>query len=200
MAEIKAIIFDLGRVLIGIDNARGLTGWIQKNTAFSLEQLMHDDFFLSFNRGEITPEDFWKIGCCKLSADFSYSEFCSLWCEFFFPQDGMEELVSKLQQHHHLGLLSDTDPLHWGHIKRKFPWIARTFLNPCLSFEIGECKPAVKCFETAVDSVGVPAENCLFIDDLEKNIHGAINSGLQAIQFSSPANLAEELKKRGITL
>lgn len=198
MPEIEGIIFDLGRVLVGIDSTRGLPGWICANTGLDLATLVADRIFTDYNEGRITPRQFWQKGCEKVGCDFEYDQFCQLWCDIFYPMPLMEGLVKDLATRFSLALLSDTDALHWPHIKKSYPWIAQTFTKPALSYEIGAIKPSPVCFEAAVARTGVPKEKCLFIDDLEKNITGARECGLQAIQFTTPQQLQAELTNLGI--
>src|SRR3972149_378777 len=42
------------------------------------------------------------------------------------------------------------------------------------------------------------AEDCLFIDDLRRNVAGARAAGMDAVRFRSAGQLSGELRKRGI--
>ena len=54
------------------------------------------------------------------------------------------------------------------------------------SCELGCVKPEPRYFETIVSSLALPAEQLLFIDDLEPNVTAARGVGLQAAQFVNP--------------
>jgi HAD superfamily hydrolase (TIGR01509 family) len=105
---------------------------------------------------------------------------------------GMYELVKQLSEKYPLGLLSDTDPLHWNYIVENYP-IVKFFPNPVLSFTCGMSKPDKKIFELAAKSVNTPPKNCVYIDDLPKNTAGAESIGIKAIKFESAQQLKREL-------
>ncbi len=60
---------------------------------------------------------------------------------------------------------------------------------------IGEVKPDRAAFDAAVQRVGRQPRDILFIDDRLANVEGAIDAGLQAVQFTSPAELRGELAR-----
>ena len=55
-------------------------------------------------------------------------------------------------------------------------------------------KPDKRFFQLLLDRYELKAENCVFIDDSEKNIESAIELGFHAIQFTSPEKLKQDLK------
>ena len=50
----------------------------------------------------------------------------------------------------------------------------------CYSFDLGAMKPDVAFFEAALRRIDADASSVLFIDDTEKNVHGARAAGLAA--------------------
>ena len=63
---------------------------------------------------------------------------------------------------------------------------------------VHEMKPHPRIFEDAVAISGLPAAHALLIDDKAENCDAARASGMQAIQFSSPAQLRDNLRQLGI--
>jgi HAD superfamily hydrolase (TIGR01509 family) len=58
-------------------------------------------------------------------------------------------------------------------------------------------KPDPVIYRLLLDRHGLAAGDCLFIDDSLKNVEGAKTVGMHAHHFTSPASLAETLKKHG---
>jgi 2-haloacid dehalogenase len=58
-------------------------------------------------------------------------------------------------------------------------------------------KPDPKIYRLLLERYGLKAGDCLFIDDVPKNVEGARAVGMQAVQFTSPAQLADDLRQRG---
>ena len=91
-----------------------------------------------------------------------------------------------------LGLLSNTNPLHFDYVLSKFP-IIRVFDQWILSHEVGFKKPAVEIFQKAIKWANVDPQKILFIDDMKKHVEVAISLGIQGIHFKSAEQLKEEL-------
>jgi putative hydrolase of the HAD superfamily len=91
-----------------------------------------------------------------------------------------------LKSTYKLGIISDTDPS----IKRvlKSLGIDDYFDTMTFSFEVGACKPSRKMYEHALETMGLPANETVFIDDIEKNLDGAASFGIQPIMTLSKPN------------
>lgn len=61
-------------------------------------------------------------------------------------------------------------------------------------------KPDPAIYRLLLDRNALEAGDCLFIDDSEKNVAGAHAVGMQAVHFTTPEALAEELRARGHVL
>jgi len=194
--KIKALIFDLGKVLVDVDFNDGLLALFTQNKTASAEainRLYKEALFRDFNSGRLTPQNFYEALCKRFTLHLSYPEFVGKWCSVFKPLPGMAGLVKRLAENFDIGLLSDTDPLHWNYCLRHFPFL-QIFKHPVLSFEVGHMKPSKLSFRTAAASVGHVLQECLFIDDRLENINGAIRAGMPALLFTSPYALKKNLQ------
>ncbi|MGL4323816.1 MAG: HAD family hydrolase [Beijerinckiaceae bacterium] len=61
-------------------------------------------------------------------------------------------------------------------------------------------KPAPEIYHTLLHRNGVKAEECVFIDDSEKNVLGARAVGMHAIHFTSARQMADELRAFGFSV
>ncbi len=59
-------------------------------------------------------------------------------------------------------------------------------------------KPEPAIFRHALGRIGGEASDCLFIDDVEKNIRAAAALGITVHHFTSPEGLAADLQQRGL--
>lgn len=197
----KAIIFDLGRVLVDVDLTRGIFRYLKQTAPDEDRRLMENLFaqssFRKYIRGQMSPEEFFSYFKPYLNKALSFEEFKREWCNVFKPMPGIDRLVATLGKRYRLGLLSDIGPLHWAHLKETLP-VLNYFPKPLLSFETGCIKPEPRCFQLAAESVAAQPHHCLFIDDRDVNVAGAREFGMSAIQFKDVPQLREQLQALGI--
>ena len=199
--QVEAVIFDLGRVIVDVDVHR-LAGFVfsdmsQADVDRLIIAVMSDELMLGFNTGRVAPREFYKGLTERFGLAIGFEEFKDLWCGVFSPIAGMEEIIRQLNGTYRLGLLSDTDPLHWAYLHSTYT-VLSLFARPTLSFEVGMVKPDQAIFLAAAKNVDTPAEQCLYIDDLPVNVAGAEAVGMQGIVFDTAVSLAEELTERGM--
>jgi putative hydrolase of the HAD superfamily len=199
--HIRAVIFDLGRVLVDIDVSKGIFALFAERFSDDpkavMQKLSADELMNRYNAGQISPEQFHKALCDKFGLRITFQRFAQLWCDILSPVPGMGELLREISSRVCLGLLSDTDPLHWNYLVRKYD-VLRCIENPTLSYQIGSVKPCAESYLTAAKNVNTPPQACLYIDDLAVNVKGALAVGMDAVQFEGVIKLREELAARGI--
>jgi len=205
MSEINAIIFDLGRVLVDVrfdkQTAKffGVETSNPQDAATILDKAFQNELFRKLNKGEISSFQFYQAFIKDFNLKLNYDAFVKSWCDVFAPILGMEELFWQVKRRYPVGLLSDTDELHWNYCREQFTFL-KAIENPTLSFEIGAIKPDAKCYLKAAENVGFVVEKCLFIDDRQVNVEGAQKVGMPAVLFQGPQKLKEDFKKVGVMI
>lgn len=79
--------------------------------------------------------------------------------------------------------------------RKRWPFFA-LFRDIVVSGDEKLLKPEAAIFRMCLDRNGLKAEDCVFIDDVARNIDGARAVGIDAILFESPEQLERELKAR----
>ncbi len=202
MSEIRAIIFDLGRVLVDVTfNPENLSFFGIKVSGNDMEQILasafEDPLFRDYNTGRISTTEFFRAYCKNLRIHADFETFKQKWCSVFASIPEMEDLFWQVKKRFPVGLLSDTDPLHWHYCLQHFPFL-QSVENPTLSFEIGALKPEKICYLKAAENVGFAPHECLFIDDRPENVQGAKNAGMSAILFKGSENLKKKFRQLGV--
>ena len=198
---IDSVISDLGQVLLHFDNRRffqRLTGY----TSLSIEDIRavtHDNLDLLdlFDTGKITPAEFYERAVKALGARVSRDDFYDAYNDVFSVNAAALDVVRTLKPKYKLAMLSNTDPVRYGHIERAFPEL-RIFDAYVLSFRIGAMKPDPRVYREALRLLDALPENTLFIDDLQENLEGAARLGIKGILFTARTDLAMELEKFGV--
>ena len=66
------------------------------------------------------------------------------------------------------------------------------------SYEIHEIKPYPVIYKTLLEKYNLNAEECIFLDDVQKNIDGVTNVGINGILFNNLSQAIDELKIYGV--
>jgi 2-haloacid dehalogenase len=93
--------------------------------------------------------------------------------------------------------LSNWSAETFAHARRRFAFLER-FRGIVVSGEIRLIKPDARIFRHLLDTHGLTAGDCVFIDDSAKNVAGARDAGLHAIHFRDPESLRAELRNYGL--
>jgi putative hydrolase of the HAD superfamily len=196
----RAIIFDLGKVLIDFDFSRGyqaLEGRCRHSTVEIRRRLASTDLVERFETGLVEPEGFVSQLRNLLSADIGYTEFCGAWSSIFGKPLIPEPLLADLSARYRLVLLSNTNAIHYRDLCRRYP-LLDYFEHRVLSFEVHAMKPATKIFQCAIDAAGCPPQQCFYTDDIASYTEAARNLGIDAVTFESATQLERELRLRNI--
>jgi putative hydrolase of the HAD superfamily len=151
----------------------------------------------SFDTGEIEPADFYKEAILKLDAKIDQDTFFCIYNDVFSVNPPVLDLMKRLKANYPLILLSNTDVERFGFIKKMFPEIL-LFDDYVLSYEVGYMKPHPEIYREALKKARVPAEECVFLDDLPENVEEALRLGINAIQYGPQTDLEARLKQLGM--
>ncbi|MEO7652921.1 MAG: HAD family phosphatase [Bryobacteraceae bacterium] len=198
---IKAVIFDLGKVIVPFDFSRGYRA-IAEHSTYTAEEIPKrigtTDLVIRFESGQVGPEDFVAQLCGILDCKMGYERFCEIWSSIFLPETLVSEsLVAGLKKRYRMLLLSNTNAIHFRMIRETYP-LLRHFDDYVLSHEVGALKPSPLMYEAAVARAGCEPGECFFTDDIPAYVAGARASGIDAVQFQSEMQLKAELASRGI--
>ncbi len=198
---IKTFIFDLGKVIVPfeldnhikiLESVCDLEYTEIRDKVFAAEEL------ILFEKGEISARQLFEFLQKLLGLRMEFEEFVAAWNSIFSLEPIIAPaLIEKLAAKYRLIILSDTNRLHFDFIREHFP-ILDFFDDFVVSYELGYVKPAPEIFRAAVIKAECLAEECFFTDDKEINVRGAVEFGINAVQFHSPEQFAAELSKRGL--
>ncbi|MDP2974019.1 MAG: HAD-IA family hydrolase, partial [Candidatus Diapherotrites archaeon] len=73
--------------------------------------------------------------------------------------------------------------------------VLQLFKKPLLSHRVGLLKPDKKIFVLALKRLGLKAQECVFIDDQQRNTRAAKKLGFKVINFKNRWQCENELKK-----
>jgi glucose-1-phosphatase len=199
---IRAVIFDLGNVVIPFDFRRGYRA-IERHCSYPAaeipKRIRATGLVPRYETGQIESRDFVEELTRALELRLSFEEFCEMWTAIFLPGTLVpESLLDRLRERYRLIALSNTNELHFDVVRANYP-VIRKFDELVLSYRVGCVKPDPRIYAEAVARAGcVPAE-CLFIDDVEAYVDGGRAAGLNAVRFESVEQLERDLARFGVT-
>jgi len=176
----RAIIFDIGRVLIRVDVSRATTG-LTEDVTLSPEEiwssLVKDPHWIDWQEGRISPRDWHLHLTRRLGGKLSFEQFVETWNSALDPiplQDG--DFLKKLARNHRLALLSNTDPLHVAHMEKAFAFFEH-FPARIYSCRVGTSKPSPLIYKEALQACKVRAQDAVYIDDVPDYAEARIGWG-----------------------
>ncbi len=198
---IKAILFDLGDVIVELDFRRayaaaaGLTGLAVEEIRDRIRQAGLSE---PYEKGRISSLEFYRSFSAAIGLMVSYERFCELWGDMFGPDPLLDRsFLAGLGSRHRLLLVSNTNELHFEWIRRHFA-ILEEFDDFVLSYQVGSMKPEPEIYLEAARRAGCEAAECFFTDDKEGNVEAASRLGIEAARFTGEKALQAELRKRGV--
>jgi len=202
-AKFRAIIFDIGRVLLRVDVSRAMDGLASGLSLTPQEvwsAIEKDPHWLDWQEGRISPRD-WHLHITKrLGASLTFDQFTEVWNRALDPNPiHSEAFLEKLSKNYRLALLSNTDPIHMSNEEARFPFF-RFFPMRIYSYRVGASKPNPIIYRKALQACKVRAEEAVYIDDVAAYAEAAQRLGMSGIIFQSPAQLQSDLRKLGVQI
>ena len=194
---IKALVFDLGNVLIYFDwkiAEKRLNeiedGFGTMTTKFLKE---NNSIIKDLEKGKLSEEDFLDTIKSNLNSAIDKITIAKIFSEIFWENVELTKLLPELRKSYSLFLLSNTNIIH-----RKFGWDHYNFLKNFdklfLSYEIGYVKPEEEIYKFVINAIKLNPAEVLYIDDIEEYVNAAKNLDWNAVQFKSNEKLIEDLK------
>lgn len=202
-AKFRAIIFDIGRVLVQVDVSRPMSGLAQGialSPADIWSAITNDPRWPDWQEGRISPRD-WHLHLTKrLGGSLTFEQFTAVWNRAIDPVPILEsDLFERLSKRYRLALLSNTDPIHVAHLEstygffRHFPKPARIY-----SCVVGASKPNPLIYREALRASKARAEEAVYIDDIPSYVEAARRLGMTGVTFQSPEQLDRDMEALGI--
>lgn len=189
---IKAIIFDMGGVLVDLD--------IEDCKKVFKETLGYDDIdqiidachqkgiYGDLEEGTLSAEEFRSIvlagsrpGSTPEMVDEAMSHI------LVGIQPYKVQMLKKLAQEYDLYMLSNNNAICLPYSRAMFAEagipLEDIFKKCFFSFEMKALKPSAAFYKAVVEQIGLPAEEMFFIDDSQRNVDGAVAAGLPAVYY-----------------
>jgi len=198
---IKAIIFDIGGVVIN-DDFLSYAKRFEKKAGMSKERIYRSvigspEWRLYF-KGKVSGEEVWKAIKRKYLPPSIADEIRSSWEGIFSPITGTINIIKHLKQTYKIFFLSNVDRKSATFVNKKYPEIFRLFDDGVMSFQTGMAKPDKRIYRYALRKFRLKPGECIYIDNQPENIPPARKLGMKAIRFQGTGRLKQQLKLFGV--
>ncbi len=206
-AKIKNIIFDLGGVILDIDE--NVVYKELEKLGINISELARSKEFMGiiskFDMGVYTAPTFRKKLKALLGLEkMTDQKFDSIWNAMLFdiPRERIEA-IEQIKKHYKIFLMSNSNEIHYDlyvrdlQLRFGYDEFDKLFNKSYFSFDIHMEKPDPRFFELILDHEHLLPEETLFIDDTAENIKAAKSLGIKTYHISRD-ELVRNLFENGV--
>jgi putative hydrolase of the HAD superfamily len=205
-SRVEAIISDFGGVLttplmpqfLALQDEIGVS---PESFGQALRALTEEDGvnpLYAMERGEISEAAFLERLGDGLEPLIGHRPHLHRFRELFIgglePNPEMIALMRELQAGGKRMAMLTNNVREWEPLWRAMLPVDEIFETVVDSAFVGCRKPEPRIYEITLERIGLPAEACLFIDDLGPNIDGALGLGLRAVHFRDTEQAIAEIR------
>lgn len=199
---IKAVIFDVGGVLVRTEDYAGRHRWehrlgLEKRESEAI--VFNSEMGLKAQRGEISDKQLWVWVGRRLNLT---PDELSQFRQGFWSGDVLDEtivaFVRRLRPRYQTAVISNATDALLDTLTIRYP-IADAFDLIVGSATEHVMKPDPVIYQRTIARLGRRADEAVFVDDFIENVTAARQLGMQAIHYRPDVNIAAELEALGVT-
>ena len=195
---IKAIIFDMGGVVLKTRGIEDEGGYIAKNLKVNVKGFIEAEkkYEHDAQRGKMSMDEFLRriandLGIRKSLLSRVWKGMCS---RIFIPYRDVLKAIDKMEENgYKVALITNTVPYDSSYLRKK--GLYDQFEHVILSHNTGYRKPEKQIYQMMLKKLGVKGNECIYIDDREKNLPTAKKLGMKTIHFKSPRQFYRALRR-----
>ena len=198
MPQVSAIFWDVGGVVL--TDAWDHTQRAEALAKFGVEpaefQIRHEMLVSSFERGELSLEDYLKRTIFYRDRSFTPQAFREYMFSLSRPKPDTLAFAEQLAKSgKYLMATINNESLELNRYRIQSFGLRQIFSLFVSSCFVGLRKPEEGIYRLALQLTQKPAEECCFLDDRPLNLESAAYLGMHAIQVENAAQLRTELAK-----
>ena len=198
----KAIIFDMGGVLIDLDLKACREAFINNLGFHAIDEILdachQKGIFGEMEAGRATAEEFRAFILAGSNPGHAPEDVDkALWNILVGITQDKVALLKRLAGKYDLYMLSNNNPICTPKAAEIFAEAGypmyEGFKKCYISYQMNTLKPSADFYCAVMDDIGLPAEDMLFVDDSQRNVAGSIAAGLPAVYYEPGTDLGKVL-------
>jgi putative hydrolase of the HAD superfamily len=206
MSEIRAVISDFGGVLTtplsqSFSAMQEESGIPVEALGSAMAKIAEDDGahpLYELETGRLTETQFLDRLARELSAALHREVHLHGFAEAYFgqldPNDELLEYMRSLRARGFRMAILTNNVREWEPLWRAMLPVDEIFDLVVDSGFVGMRKPDREIYELTLERLGLPAQECLFVDDTDVNVEAARELGMSAVHFLSNAQAIPEME------
>lgn len=199
MKTIKAIVFDLGGVLVDLDIEDCKAAFKEYLGYYEIDSIIdachQKGIYGDLEEGKLTGEEFREIVLRSSRPGSDPADVDrAMWHILVGMAPYKAELLKKLSEKYELYLLSNNNPICMPRSRQIFKEagvpLDKIFRKSFLSYEMKALKPSASFYKAVIAEIGLPSEEMIFVDDSMKNVEGAVAAGLPSVFYQPGTDLS----------
>ncbi len=192
----KAVLFDLGRVLVHYDHERTLQAVTVLTTSdrAALHTLMAE-ISVPLGTGVLDAEELYTLFVDKLGLQADFATFIDAFAAGIERDEAALAYAVALQNRADttVAVISNTNDAHVRWLDQHVPELM-AFDLVMMSNEVGALKPSPAIYELALELLSLLPAQAIFVDDLAPNVEAATALGLAGIVHHDWAQTRPQLE------
>lgn len=212
--NIKALIFDLGGVIINLDKDASIKKFKDLGVIDADKKItsyLPDGIFLKPEMGLVTNEEFFALLRHEYGINCSDEEIREAFIAILRDMpEKKRKLLRRLKRGFYnakgerirILLLSNTNDIDFSYIRNRYfesdgYTLSDYFDRVYLSYEVHMVKPNEDIYRYLLDNENLRPEDCLFLDDSERNINAAGQLGINTYHVAVEEDFTPLFEKIG---
>ena len=201
MDPTKAVVFDLGKVLVDFDYsiaARKVAARSSKPLSHLKELLSTSPLIVQYELGHVSRGEFYAQIRDTVGFRGTIEEFGGYFADIFTEIPIMAGLPAQLRARGiPTYIFSNTNDLAVEHIERNFPFF-KNFDGYIYSYEVRSMKPDAAIYEAMEKMCGRSGGDIVYLDDRPENIAAGSRRGWRAFVHETPEKSRDILARAGL--